>query len=122
MDIHFALLVIGGLFLLGLLADTVGRRTRIPRVTLLLLLGVGLGPAGFDLLPSALRDWYEFLAVAALTMVAFVLGGGLTSERLRAHGREILTISVAVVLCSVCLLYTSPSPRDGLLSRMPSSA
>ena len=24
--------------------------------------------------------------------------------------------------CSVCLLYTSPSPRDGLLSRMPSSA
>ena len=25
-------------------------------------------------------------------------------------------------LFSTCLLYTSPSPRDGLLSRMPSSA
>ena len=25
-------------------------------------------------------------------------------------------------LIRVCLLYTSPSPRDGLLSRMPSSA
>ena len=25
-------------------------------------------------------------------------------------------------LCTACLLYTSPSPRDGLLSRMPSSA
>ena len=25
-------------------------------------------------------------------------------------------------LSYVCLLYTSPSPRDGLLSRMPSSA
>ena len=24
--------------------------------------------------------------------------------------------------CKYCLLYTSPSPRDGLLSRMPSSA
>ena len=24
--------------------------------------------------------------------------------------------------CQTCLLYTSPSPRDGLLSRMPSSA
>ena len=24
--------------------------------------------------------------------------------------------------CICCLLYTSPSPRDGLLSRMPSSA
>ena len=28
----------------------------------------------------------------------------------------------ANVKLSVCLLYTSPSPRDGLLSRMPSSA
>ena len=26
------------------------------------------------------------------------------------------------VMDRVCLLYTSPSPRDGLLSRMPSSA
>ena len=26
------------------------------------------------------------------------------------------------VLYPICLLYTSPSPRDGLLSRMPSSA
>ena len=26
------------------------------------------------------------------------------------------------LLTSICLLYTSPSPRDGLLSRMPSSA
>src|SRR5665647_2378088 len=25
-------------------------------------------------------------------------------------------------MCTPCLLYTSPSPRDGLLSRMPSSA
>ena len=26
------------------------------------------------------------------------------------------------LLLGLCLLYTSPSPRDGLLSRMPSSA
>ena len=29
-------------------------------------------------------------------------------------------IGHAISMC--CLLYTSPSPRDGLLSRMPSSA
>ena len=27
-----------------------------------------------------------------------------------------------LALYGACLLYTSPSPRDGLLSRMPSSA
>ena len=30
-------------------------------------------------------------------------------------------VLVATLVCT-CLLYTSPSPRDGLLSRMPSSA
>ena len=28
----------------------------------------------------------------------------------------------AIIIEHACLLYTSPSPRDGLLSRMPSSA
>ena len=30
--------------------------------------------------------------------------------------------TISCVYCEACLLYTSPSPRDGLLSRMPSSA
>ena len=42
---------------------------------------------------------------------------------LQRHGQ---TVSPALILKEVwgydCLLYTSPSPRDGLLSRMPSSA
>ena len=32
------------------------------------------------------------------------------------------TIDLAFEVPGTCLLYTSPSPRDGLLSRMPSSA
>ena len=32
------------------------------------------------------------------------------------------TTAPLMVLSTYCLLYTSPSPRDGLLSRMPSSA
>ena len=31
-------------------------------------------------------------------------------------------IGFAIQIIAGCLLYTSPSPRDGLLSRMPSSA
>ena len=33
-----------------------------------------------------------------------------------------LSINLAVMLANPCLLYTSPSPRDATLSRMPSSA
>ena len=34
----------------------------------------------------------------------------------------VVSVILGSLLSSVCLLYTSPSPRDGLLSRMPSSA
>jgi Kef-type K+ transport system membrane component KefB len=97
MDVHLILLTLGGLLLVGLVADEIGRRTRLPRVTLLILFGVAAGPSGFDLLPRAFQDWYEFLASVALTMVAFLLGGKLSLAALRNHGKEILAISIAVV-------------------------
>ena len=31
-------------------------------------------------------------------------------------------VGISIPMHTACLLYTSPSPRDGLLSRMPSSA
>ena len=33
-----------------------------------------------------------------------------------------IIIALIIAFTKACLLYTSPSPRDGLLSRMPSSA
>ena len=44
---------------------------------------------------------------------------------LRLLATKVLHVPFGRALCSnctPCLLYTSPSPRDGLLSRMPSSA
>ena len=41
------------------------------------------------------------------------------AERVQHEGLKIRGIAPSR---SSCLLYTSPSPRDGLLSRMPSSA
>ena len=35
---------------------------------------------------------------------------------------DLLEMSDILEIPDICLLYTSPSPRDGLLSRMPSSA
>ena len=50
------------------------------------------------------------------------------TENLQKHGATIHeghkpeNVNDSDVLVYSCLLYTSPSPRDGLLSRMPSSA
>ena len=50
------------------------------------------------------------------TYAEFVNMDELDSENDTVAGQEIADQGVN------CLLYTSPSPRDGLLSRMPSSA
>ncbi len=94
------LIAIGVLFLAGLGLDALGQRTNLPRVTLLILLGVAAGPAGIDVLPNFLSDNHELYAPTALTMVAFLLGGTLDRGLLRAHGGEILTISVCVAVVS----------------------
>jgi MFS family permease len=52
-------LTLGGLFLAGLVADLFGRRTRLPRVTLLLLIGIAAGPSGLGLIPDGAEDWFD---------------------------------------------------------------
>ena len=49
-------------------------------------------------------------------------GGKSTLDLLRRKDFGIQNAPDAVLVPGDCLLYTSPSPRDGLLSRMPSSA
>jgi len=104
MALHFVLLTVGGLLLVGLVTDQIGRRTHLPRVTLLILFGIALGPSGLDLLPAGVEAWYEFLASAALTMVAFLLGGRLSWTRLRENGRQILLVSIAVVATTLVVV------------------
>ena len=63
-----------------------------------------------------------------LGLVVVVGGGGVVVVVVAAAAAvvvvviEVVVVAAADVVGLVCLLYTSPSPRDGLLSRMPSSA
>ena len=77
-------------------------------------------------------------AYTALVYVMTIIGGSLADRYLGARkavtfGAILLVLghfgmafegngSKEVMNINGCLLYTSPSPRDGLLSRMPSSA
>ncbi|MDH5452136.1 MAG: cation:proton antiporter [Paracoccaceae bacterium] len=104
MDKELTLIAIGSLFLASIAVDAVGRRAHVPRVTLLVLLGVAIGPPGLDLLPTALAGTDDAVAPVALTMVAFLLGGQLKPATLRRHGHEIMALSLGVVLTSVVIV------------------
>ena len=89
--------MIGLLLLVGLVTHVVGRRTALPRVTLLLLFGLLIGPSGLRLLPDPQDSWFPVVADMALVMVGFLLGERLTVRRLRNIGKPVLLISLTVV-------------------------
>ena len=98
MEIAQVFLMIGTVFAVGLGADLLARRLRLPRVTALLLAGLALGQSGAELLPSPTEPVQQFLSVTALSMVAFLLGSSLSVDTLRSSGRAIVMLSLAVVL------------------------
>ena len=101
------------------------------------MLGIlSLAPVLARLLRPVLVPVYGFLgadpAMFAGTILANDMGGApLASIEMgkgdRDRAERILGSSAALLVCvsavlTVCLLYTSPSPRDETSSRMPSSA
>lgn len=99
------LLTLGALFLLGLVTDLVGRRTALPRVTLLLLFGFAVGPSLLDWLPERFSEvWFPPLTDVALVMVGFLLGGNMTRDEFRRHGRKVLWMSVGEVAVTATLV------------------
>ena len=69
--------------------------------------------------PEALAD-----AIAAFDHAAIIFDCPPGWDHLERFGLVAAEVALVVVDAHpfACLLYTSPSPRDGLLSRMPSSA
>ncbi len=103
-DEGLILAAIGILFLGGLALDAFGRIVHVPRVTLVMLLGAFLGPPVLDILPTALSNGNGLYTDFALTMVAFLLGSALSRDALRDHGREIMFLSITVVLATATVV------------------
>lgn len=92
------LVTVGGLFVVGLAADLLGRNTPLPRVTVLLAAGFAIGPSGLDWLPDFMFDLFPMLTSIALAMVGFLLGERLTGAHLKGLGTLVLGVSLSVVV------------------------
>jgi len=104
------LITIGCLMLLGLGTDLLGKKTSLPRVSLLIVFGAVIGPSMLDLIPDFFLDYFELVAQMALVMVGFILGSKFTPKVLSENGRAIISVSLIgaivtglVVLCGLLL-------------------
>jgi Kef-type K+ transport system membrane component KefB len=89
-------------------------------VTLLLLLGVVVGPHGLHLVPDAISDWFPVAAQLALSVVGFMLGERFLGKTLRQTGKVVLAVSIAesvgaVVVVLVGLLVMGTPPIAAIL-------
>ena len=121
-------------------------RKKITQITRLLTVFITLVQGGgyltyLSTMPGAVHQslsptvfWFSnIIILSAGTIFAMWLGEKITDKGIGNGVSLLITIGIIATLprsfvtevisqFNGCLLYTSPSPRDGLLSRMPSSA
>ena len=102
---NFRPCVLGILLLLGLATDEIGRRTRLPRVTLLLIFGFAIGHSGLDFLSINDGKWFPLIANMALVMIGFLLGEKFTLSSIRQYGKFVLWFSIAVVVLTALTIF-----------------
>jgi Kef-type K+ transport system membrane component KefB len=98
-------ILIGAVLLAGLAINYLGRMTRLPRVTLLLLFGFLIGPSGFNLLLSNGEAWLPVVTDLALLIIGFLLGGQLSRGNLQKHGLHVFCISLAAALVTALAVF-----------------
>lgn len=111
------LFLLGSIFLVGLIADLIGRYTWLPRISVLLLSGLLIGPAGFALISAELAAaWFPTLTQMALAMIGFLIGQKVTPKVLKQQGSGVVWLSIAkalgaaMVVFVACLALALPLP------------
>ena len=99
-DVAITFTTLGGLLIAGLAAQWLGQKTAVPRVTLLICLGVAVGPSGANIITDVAQSTFPWIAHITLATVGFLLGGKLHIKFLRKQGKAIFSTSIWVTLCT----------------------
>ena len=117
----FSVVLVGGMLLISLgLWTYVVRRHRSGQLHFFSARERLKLPLGFVDVLLAFFMWMTGQMVGLAITFAILGLDELSPTEMSAAQQTVL--GYAVGICTVCLLYTSPSPRDATLSRMPSSA
>ncbi|MEO0376094.1 MAG: cation:proton antiporter [Cyanobacteria bacterium P01_A01_bin.17] len=107
MEVHdLSNLVFLGLFLVfGGHAYEIARYLQLPRVTLLVLTGLLVGPSGLNIIPLAVINMFPTIAYIALSMVAFRLGEAFIDLDLKEKGLAVFGISLGKTVAAASLVF-----------------
>lgn len=101
----WSLVILGLLLLAGFAANEIGRRAHVPRVTLLLLIGVLAGEEALDVVPVDIEQWFPFVAQIALSLIGFRLGEEFVGSTLRRAGKTVVVVTLAESLGAALVVF-----------------
>ena len=101
----WVLVLVGCLLLAGYAAHVLGSRLHVPRVTLLILLGVACGPYALRLAPESISDWFSYVAHFALAMVGFLLGESFVSKKSKGMSWALVSLPLTYVLFAAATVF-----------------
>ena len=99
--------MLGAILVAGFLAHLGGPMIRVPRVTLLLLIGAIFGPGQLGVVPAEVTEWFPFVAHLALAIIGFLLGEKFRWRDIKSKGPCVLGISVAETLAATLTVFAA---------------
>jgi Kef-type K+ transport system membrane component KefB len=112
----WTLVILGSFLLAGYVAYVTGARFPVPRVTILLVLGVLIGPSVLDLVPGKVAEWFPLFAHMALAMVGFLLGERFVGKGIRGRGRTILWVTLGETTLAAAFVFGGTYAVTGSLT------
>ncbi len=97
--------VIGLFLMFGGSAYTLAPTLRLPRVTLLVLSGLIIGPSVLGLVPEAIVELFPTMSYIALSMIAFRLGEAFVDFDFFQEGLKVLVISLSKTIVAAILVF-----------------
>lgn len=107
------LLGFGLMIVLGFLGGALAARIRLPRITGYLLVGVVLSPSLLNVVSRETLDDLDIVAVLALSIIGYAIGGSVRLDSLRELGGSVISITlgqglVAWLLTTITLVLLGP--------------
>jgi Kef-type K+ transport system membrane component KefB len=106
LDTSYFLILLGGLFFLSMLVSHLANKLGIPRVTLLILAGIIIGPSGFNWVNGLEQTWFPTISSITLLIIGYLLGSKMSKAFIAAHGLSVsitaISITLVTFLCVFC--------------------
>ena len=103
---HSNILLLGLLLLSGLFAGQFANKIGLPRVAAYVLIGILFSP---DILGQFLQtsqsDWAQPLTHIALGIIAFIIGGSITTVQLQRMGKSMIGIALGESFGAVLVVF-----------------